>query len=137
MLPSNYTQISQTQAATNGNALRIAINAGLEEARRFLETKVKETLGVPSVRGTRTPGGAPPRKITGNLQQSVRATIAGNEIVVTADARSRRGFPYGVFHESGNHPFITPTRMRYRQEVINILQRHISRVMKRPTYITD
>lgn len=133
--------------------LKRGANKGVEAATRFLAARIKETLSVPAprkaVRGTPQPGkrlgpilayraaspaipGAPPRKLSGRMRQSVTQQMLTPTIgVVGLKARSLpskkypQGFNYPRYHELGSsdawgggaHQFIKPTVEKYHKEL--------------------
>lgn len=129
-------------AARIEREVRDAAGAGLDAARLFLEARVRETLSVPAPR-KKTPGGgyrataravpgAPPRKLTGRLRQSVASRMeSGTKAVVGVGARGNppRRFNYPLYHErkqagrpgSGKHPFLAPTVTKWRQQLAAIV----------------
>jgi hypothetical protein len=121
-----------------------AAKSGLEKGKDFLVARVKETVGVPAGPQRRASGGrftsgfravtpatvgAPPRKVTGNLQAKVEGSVVGRSIRIFSRARSKRGFPYGVYHEakqagrpgSGKHPYVAPTIKRFKEQLRAII----------------
>ena len=135
--------------------LKRAAGKGLEAAIRFLAARIKETLNVPApraaIRGpaagkklgpiigyratTRAIPGAPPRKVTGRLQQSTTHKMLTPTIGIVGNyARSDpgqgkvAGFNYPRWHElgktdswgGGEHQFIKPTVDKYRKELETI-----------------
>jgi hypothetical protein len=109
-----------------------AAGKGLEAAGIFLTARVRETLNVPAPKhGSKyLPAvyGAPPRKRTGHLLKSVAGKLVDKQTyVIVANARAKKGFQYGKYHElntggkSGRHPFIRPTFVKWRAEVMRII----------------
>lgn len=133
--------------------LKKAAGKGLEAALRFLKARVKETLNVPAprvaLRGRALPGQkkgsiigyrattralpkAPPRKVTGRMQQSVdqkMLTPTVGLIGLNARADPTKGYPQGFNYPrhlelgsmdrwgEGEHQFIKPTVEKYRREL--------------------
>jgi hypothetical protein len=113
-----------------------ATGKGLNAARIFLSSRVKETLSVPAPRRrvkslsgeisyvATTPAqiGAPPRKLSGRLRSSVNSAMISDRLAyVGVSARSVKGFNYPRYHEeSGKHPFLLVTVLRYRREIETI-----------------
>ncbi len=118
---------------------------GLLAAAVFLSARVKETLSEPAPRRklpgtggyvakTRALAGMPPRKLSGRLRGSVfRKQISATEVVVGTNAKSDKGWNYPKHHEmkrpghpqSGKHPFILPTAIRYRKELALIVGQEV------------
>jgi hypothetical protein len=123
------------------DAVKRGTGVGLEAARLLLEREVKQALSVPApkeLRTSRTTGrtyyrvltpavaGAPPRLVTGKLQASVKShSVGGNRVVLTADARSAKGFAYGSHHEAHEHPFVRPTAERLKGKLIDLVGRDV------------
>lgn len=127
---------------------------GLNAARIFLTSRVKETLSVPAPRRAvkslggavyyvatvRATPGAPPRKLSGKLRSSVTSHMeTPYRAVIGANARGRptkkypKGFPYPKYHEvkqpefkaSGRHKYIAPTAHRYKKELATIVGQQV------------
>lgn len=120
------------------------------EAAEFIAQKVRKELsvqaplvgyigrnGVYKVRAA-TPAtpGAPPRRVTGALQDSIRPTLIDGRPSIIADVRSERGFLYGLYHEiigfggyagAGRHPYYKVVLAKYRSEIEAILTRRSRR----------
>jgi hypothetical protein len=118
---------------------------GLNAARIFLTSRIKEVVSVPAPRKRVTPPGggipyyrattpatvgAPPRKLSGRLRGSVTSEMKDElTAVVGCNARSDRGFNYPEFLEkvtpgsvrSGEHPFIKPTIHKHEQDLLTIV----------------
>ena len=133
--------------------LKRGAGRGVEAAVRFLVARIKETLAVPApktaIRGKALPGkklgpivgyqvtaratrGAPPRKVSGRMQQGTTHKMLTPTIgLVGTHARglptksSPEGFNYPEHHEvgdgdqlgDGDHPFLKPTVDKYRKEI--------------------
>ncbi len=128
--------------------VRRGAGKGLNAGRIFLAARIKEMLSIPAPRKrVKTGGGdiyyratapaipgAPPRKLSGKLRQSVTSEMRGQDrAVVGVSARSVKNFNYPLYHEvkgqgqlSGRHPFMLPTLAKYRAELKKILGRGIS-----------
>lgn len=129
-----------------------AAGKGLDAARVFLTSRVKETLSVPAprVRVKTTTGDvyyratvpatpkAPPRKLSGRLRTSVTSERLSERLaIVGAKARSPAGFNYPRFHElrgaadySGEHPFLVPTAWRWRKALLEIMGKTLHLILK-------
>lgn len=131
--------------------LKRGAGRGVEAAVRFLVARIKETLAVPApktaIRGKALPGkklgpivgyqvtaratrGAPPRKVSGRMQQGTTHRMLTPTVgLVGVHARSPSGFNYPKHHETGpdgglgdgDHPFLKPTVDKYRKELRSIL----------------
>lgn len=134
-------------------ALRIATQvqkraaSGTLNAAIFLSARLKETVSVPAPRKrvvnnagdiryvatTRAVRGAPPRKLSGKLRQSITYGLVGvtgqatkttkrlGTAVVGVKARGANGFNYPAFLESHGHPFMSTTVRRYRADLVTIV----------------
>jgi hypothetical protein len=140
--------------------LRRSAGKGLKAAAIFLMNRVKETVSVPAPRRrvvagpkSQHPGeayyvatspaikGAPPRKLSGRLRQSVGYKMkTALRAVVFVNARSlpSKGYPGGFnyprYHEkkgfgarSGEHPFLLVTVNKYRRELKKIMYAEIKK----------
>jgi hypothetical protein len=131
---------------------------GLDAARVFVTSRVREAVSVPAprmaVRGVPAPGkrkgailyykamtratpGAPPRKLSGKLRQSIWSKmISPTKAVIGANAR---GFPTARNPRGANYPailelsqdprrrhaFIVPTIQKFRREIGTIMGREL------------
>lgn len=131
---------------------------GLDAARVFITSRVREAVSVPAprraVRGAPAPGkkkggilyyvatsratpGAPPRKLSGKLRQSVWSKmLAPNIAVIGANARgfptrkNPRGVNYPAILELSKdarrrHAFIVPTIKKFNREIRAILGQNL------------
>ena len=142
--------------------LKAGANKGAEAAIRFLAARTRETLNVPApkriVRDAQggilyhvatTPAikGAPPRKLSGRMQKSVKTMMLTPFVAVMGlSARADKvrgsndedGFNYPKFHElgkderwgGGKHQFIRPTVIKWRKELERILGAAVRMVLK-------
>jgi len=136
-------------AAKIAEQVKRAAGKGLNAARIFLTSRIKEELSVPAPREkvvghageiyyrATTPAikGAPPRKLSGRLRTSITSKMQSETLaIIGASAlgmpskKYPRGFPYPLYHEepghgkgSGKHPFMMSTYHKYRNEVLRIL----------------
>ncbi len=120
--------------------------AGVKAAAIFLAARLKETVSVPAPRKRVVSGmgdisyratmravrGAPPRKLSGRLRQSITyAMFIPNRgtkptaAVVGVKARSLKGFNYPKHLERRGHPFMAPTVRRWRTELRAIVGRFV------------
>lgn len=115
--------------------------AGVKAAAVFLAARVKEAVSVPAPRKRvvnklgdiryvatqRAIPGAPPRKLSGKLRQSVTYELPGvtdklrASAVVGVKARSRNGFNYPKRLEKNGHAFLMPTVRKYRKDLAAII----------------
>jgi hypothetical protein len=134
-------------------AVRIAMQVsraaakGVDAAAIFLAARVKETLSVPAPRKkvvtsagdieyratVRAIPGAPPRKLSGKMRQSVTYQLSAQRprgrgpasAVVGLKARSKRGVNYPRILEYKGHPYLMKTARQYRRELTTIVGRSI------------
>lgn len=138
-------------------ALRIAqqvqarAGKGVQAAAIFLAARLKETVSTPAPRKrvinnagdiryvatVRAIRGAPPRKLSGKLRQSIThaaklppgGTTGGGQrgrirpvlATVGVMARSAKGFNYPRHLERTNHRFLLPTVRKYRKELVTLV----------------
>ncbi len=134
---------------------------GLAAAVTFLASRVREAVSVPAPRRavraagvgrkkggilyyvatTRATPGAPPRKLSGKLRQSIWSKmVSPTRAVIGANAR---GYPSGRYPQGANYPrileksvgsrrhaFIAPTLVKYRREIRTILGRQMRLALK-------
>lgn len=141
-------------------AHRIAIQiqkraaTGVQAAAVFLAARLKEVVSEPAPRKryqgrdgnfryratTRAVTGAPPRKLSGKLRQSVTYTIAapinlGKKVAMAATvgvkARSEKGFNYPRHLEHHGHPYFWITVQKWRPSLAVIVGKAIR--VGRPT----
>ena len=136
---------------------------GLDATRVFVTSRIKETVSVPAPReAVRLPGvgkkkgailyyrattralsGAPPRKLSGKLRQSIWSKMIGyNKAVIGANARGNptprnpRGANYPAILELSpkrsrmSHPFIAPTLRKFKTEIKTIMGRELKVSMR-------
>ncbi len=123
---------------------------GLNAARIFLAARVKETLSEPAPRKRVTPPGgvpyyrattpatvgAPPRKLSGKLRQSVTSAMVSEKVaVVGTNVKSDKEFDYAAYHEGtlpstvngGKHPFLLPTAEKYWDALMTIIGNQVTK----------
>lgn len=111
---------------------------GIRNALYFLARRTKETLNVQApttgrgkhrIATTPATADAPPRRVAGKLQRSVKARLYthNNEGggCIEAHAASPSGFRYGVYHEDHDHKFMLPTFEQYRAAIADIMDRSL------------
>ncbi|MDE2100668.1 MAG: hypothetical protein KGL39_25715 [Patescibacteria group bacterium] len=143
-------EIALLLAAKIAQQAERAANKGLQAALPFLASRVREAVSIPAprraVRGAPAPGkkkgailyyvatrraipGAPPRKLSGKLRQSIWHKMVGKTRgLIGANARSYGGFNYPAALELSkriNHPFIKPTVLKFRSELARIAGRPV------------
>lgn len=127
---------------------------GLKAAQIYLVGEIKQTLNVPAPKkmfrradgsvGYRatTPAqlGAPPRKLSGDLQKGVSGTVEDDQIIINVMAkaypskRHPQGFNYAKYHEkvnpaqlgSGKHKYVEPTIDRCLKRMMAIIKEKMS-----------
>lgn len=150
-MAKNKPQRRMTGAAIAALAAKIAMQAqrkagtGVKNAAVFLAARVKEEVSVPAprkrVKGgagniryvatARAIPGAPPRKLSGRLRQTVtyafspEVSRAARKMRVTATvgvkARSDKGFNYPKKLETDGHPFLKVTVLKYKRQLSDIV----------------
>lgn len=116
--------------------------AGVRAAAIFLAARIKEAVSVPAPRKRvvnklgdiryvatqRAIPGAPPRKLSGKLRQSVTYELPGvtdklvrARAVVGVKARSKNGFNYPKHLEKNSHAFLMPIVRKYRRDLVAII----------------
>lgn len=137
-------EIAKKLAEKIAKQVEKAAGEGLNAARVFITSRVKETLSTPAPRRrfksssgdfsyvatTRATPGAPPRKLSGRLRSSIYSSMLTNKVaVIGANARSDGGYNYPKLLElaKGNraHPFIRPTVYKYMKEIREIMGRQL------------
>lgn len=94
----------------NAEAEQVA-GENLQAAAEFLAEKIREEIGLPYPPASRP--GEPPRKRSGELQDSVEAESDGK-----GGARVKVGAPYAGYLEVGlNRPFVVATAKKYWTEL--------------------
>ncbi len=116
------------------------LNKGLNNARVFLTSRIKEEVSVPAPRKrakdregniyyratTRATPGAPPRKLSGKLRMSITSLMLTNrKAVIGVKARSPKGANYPAILEHGSHPFMVPTYRKWKKEIVQIVGRSV------------
>lgn len=157
-------EIAALLAAKIAQQVQRGAGKGLQTALTFLAARVRETVSVPAprkaVRGIPGPGkkrgailyyrattravpGAPPRKLSGKLRQSIWSKmLTPTKGVIGANARgypshgNPRGANYPAILETTKnlrrrHAFIMPTVVKYRREVAAIMGRELKIALKR------
>jgi hypothetical protein len=115
--------------------LRKILEAGLDAGRKFLESEVMKTLAVQApyriMRAkksgrvyyralTKAKQGAPPRRISGNLQHATASYIHADGLgfrVGTLDQEA----PYGAYLEGKNHQYMQPTLNRVADQLAAVM----------------
>ena len=107
------------------------ISRGLNDARMFLEEKIKEVLSVPAILDehgrAKYPaiGGEPPRMVTGAMQRGVTSRMKGPlTLQISIPVTNKKGFFYPWFHENAprsTHRYIRPTIRKYREELFRLI----------------
>ena len=142
-------------------AMQVSAKAstGVKNAAIFLAARLKEAVSEPAPRKrvvtrlgdiyyratVRAIAGAPPRKLSGKLRQSItyamigqgmppnpRGRATGQSAVVGVKARSPKGHNYPKTLEHRGHPFMAPTVRKYRADLVRIVGRPL-RVGRPPT----
>lgn len=157
-------QIAALLAAKIAQQVQRGAGKGLQAAVTFLASRIRETLSVPAprvaIRGTPLPGkkkgpilyyraktraiqGAPPRKLSGKLRQSVWSKmLTPTKAVIGTNARSYptnrhpRGVNYPAILELSSNPrrrhaFIMPTIRKYAREIRTIMGRELKVALSR------
>lgn len=157
-------QVAALLAAKIAQQVQRGAGKGLQAAVTFLASRVREAVSVPAprkaIRGLPLPGkrkgpilyyrattraipGAPPRKLSGKLRQSVWSKmLTPTKAVIGANARGypSRGHPRGanypaILELSHNprrrHAFIAPTIRKYRREIAVIMGRELKVALRR------
>ena len=143
--PQNAQRIRTTVLRIASQVQRSAAE-GVGAAVIFLASRLRETVSEPAPRKravdhlgniyyrakTRATAGAPPRKLSGRLRQTITYEITmalgtkrAIKGVVGVKARSNKGANYPKILEQGNHKFFAPTITRYRQDLKIIVGRSI------------
>lgn len=113
-----------------------AAGRGLKAAGIFLIARVREAISVPAVPGTKAVPNAPIRRVTGAVQRGLffdTLTLPNGDVALRVGdtARSAKGFLYANYHEvknggqSGMHPFVLPTALKYKRELAKILGKEV------------
>lgn len=151
-------QVAALLAAKIAQQVQRSAGKGLQAVTTFLAARVRETVSVPAprraIRGipqggakrgpilgyratSRATPGAPPRKLSGKLRQSVWSKmLTPTKAVIGANARgyptrdSPRGANYPAILELSldprrRHAFIMPTVRKYRRETARIMGRSL------------
>lgn len=134
-------QAIKAQAQKIAEQVQRRAGAGVKAAAVFLAARIKETVSVPAPRRrvvnkvgdiryvatSRAIPGAPPRKLSGKMRQSVTYELPGvtdklrAKAVVGVKARSKNGFNYPKKLEKRGHPFMMPTVRKYRRDLVAII----------------
>jgi|SRR6185312_6289853 len=154
-MPTDPRQQIRVIAARIADQVMRSAGKGTKAAAIFFAARLKEVVSVPAPRKrsvsrlgdisyrakVRAIHGAPPRKLSGKLRQSITYAIhqpgggvqgSGNKprklfgklqptAVVGVKARSPRGFNYPKALESDHHKFVVPTLRRYRKDLVRII----------------
>jgi hypothetical protein len=138
-------QAIKAQAQKIAEQVQRRAGAGVGAAAVFLAARIKETVSVPAPRKRvvnrvgdiryvatqRAIPGAPPRKLSNKLRQSVTYELPGvidklrARAVVGVKARSKNGFNYPKHLEKRGHPFMAPTIRKYRRDLVAIVDAKI------------
>lgn len=147
-MPTNNQQAARVLAVKIAMQVKRSAGQGLNAARVFLTSRVKEALSVPAprkaVRARALPSqkrggilyyrattpaevGAPPRKLSGRMRTAQTSrmvtpmeAVLGNSARGNPSRSNPDGFSYPKFHEEHDHPFIAPTVKKWARHAAKI-----------------
>lgn len=109
-----------------------SLGRGIAAAAAFLTARVKEILSIPAPRKTVISGtgvryyramtkakpGAPPRKLSGRMRQSITFEVAPDGLSARVGTNLK---PYPKVHELGKHPWLLRTVRMFRGALERII----------------